>query len=131
MPFRSPVGRLPRRGERTARFARAGAGQPARRSDGGNERTAAPFDLLIIEEADTLTEADLKKLAGHAPRLLLVGEALGDSTPSGNPSRSTTTALAGCWPRLWDAVADDLGQLPYTWQREGGRLFCNLATVRL
>ena len=97
----------------------------------GNERTAAPFDLLIIEEADTLTEADLKKLAGHAPRLLLVGEALGDSTPSGNPSRSTTTALTGCWPRLWDAVADDLGQLPYTWQREGGRLFCNLATVRL
>ena len=106
--------------------------------DGGDRPVAASpgFDLLVIDEADSLTEAELVRLAGHAPRVLLVGQPSSDApgsaatngpvSPTGQASLSTSNA----WARLWHAVADDLSSLPYVWQQEAQRLVCHLATVR-
>jgi hypothetical protein len=90
------------------------------------------FDLLVLEEADSLTESDLARFAAHAPRLLLAGQSLAEPMAMGPPPRAPQDVrpLGGCWGRLWEALGDDLGRLPYTWQREGDRLVCNLAAVR-
>src|SRR5205085_1625901 len=98
------------------------------------ETAGSPFDLLIIDEAQRLTESELLALAAHAPRLTLVSEAAADLAPpaAGRAPRSLhgLAPLAACWPRLWQALGDDLGRLPYAWRREANRLVCDLATIR-
>jgi hypothetical protein len=97
--------------------------------------TAAPFDLLIVEEAGAVTESELLRLAAYAPRLMLVCPALGEPAAPAPPARGPRTLhglqpLAACWPRLWQALADDLGRIPYTWERRAERLVCQLVAVR-
>ncbi len=113
------------------------AGPIAALGQGGDwlEAAGTPFDLVVIEEAERLTDADLLRLATHAPRLLLVSESARGATPTpptgkGPRSLSGLSPLAVCWPRLWQALGDDLGRLPYAWKREGNRLVCQLADVR-
>jgi hypothetical protein len=92
------------------------------------------FDLLIVEEAERLTEAELLRLAGYAHRLVLVGQPLADArepiTASRIRSLSGLQPLApACWPRLWQALGGELGRLPYLWHREEDRLVCQLVPL--
>jgi hypothetical protein len=100
------------------------------------EASATPFDLLIVEEAEHLTESELLRLVVHAPRLMVVGQVWRESVPAGPVAAKGPRSLPGlqpaavCWPRLTQALADDLARLPYAWQHEGERLVCHLAAVR-
>ena len=100
-----------------------------------SEASSSAFDLVVVEEAEAITESELLRLAMHAPRMLLVGHSVQELPPSSGPGKTPRTLhglqpLPVCWTRLWQALADDLGELPYTWQREGERLVCHLAVVR-
>jgi hypothetical protein len=97
---------------------------------------SAGFDLLIIEDAEYITESELLRLGALAPRVMLVSQTLRDATATLAPPAKAPRSLHGltpavvCWPRLWQAVGDDLARLPYLWQRAGDRLICELAGVR-
>lgn len=107
----------------------AGLGQDTLFTDG-----AAPsFDLLILEEAEQLSEAECLKAAQWATRWIMVGEptwtegrwtrptvADRPAYPSRGPSRHAV------FQRLWDYLHCDPGRLPYSWGWEGERLCCRL-----
>ena len=102
-----------------------------------------PFDLLILDDAHRLGEADLFSLSRLAERRVLVGEPLPDasSEPERADSRSsnrghgsgrsgtatlarprpkTVSARAGVLPRLWQQLHCDI------WRSETGRVVCQL-----
>ena len=56
------------------------------------DTVSGPFDLLIVEDAETLTEADLLKLSRNGRRTVLVGQSLAEPTPA-------PRASPGVWPR--------------------------------
>ncbi|HZZ82315.1 MAG TPA: AAA domain-containing protein [Gemmataceae bacterium] len=94
------------------------------------ECAAGPFDLIVIEDADTLSESDLLKLAGQAPRCVLVATSLFEAPPAGIDKGSRVIGrpqAAPCWPRLWQAL--DHQDWPHTWRREDGRLVCQLVPL--
>ena len=100
------------------------------------EAVGGPLDLVIVEDADTLTESDLLKVARHANRCILVGQALTEAasiaTAAEKASRSLTptpSAPTACWPRLWQELGGDAGVWPYGWRREHGRLVCQLTSL--
>lgn len=105
----------------------------------------AHFDLLILEDAHLLTDADFLRVARRARRWVLVGEPGGElgSRPveaarpvrrpeSGRPApvRPTLTASRpGLFQRLWQRLHCDPRQHPAEWRQEGGRLHCRLRPV--
>jgi hypothetical protein len=97
------------------------------------EAGAARVDLLIVEDAETLTEADLLKLSRQAQRCVLVGQALAEPTPAPTVAEKASRALlpaplvsAICWNKLWQTLGGEAGCWPCAWQREEGRLVCQL-----
>lgn len=98
-----------------------------------NEALDGPLDLLVVEEAERLTEAELQRFAPLARRLVLVGNAPSEAAEprADRPSRTAGPALLApaCWPRLWQALGGDCGRLPYAWHREGEKLICRLTAV--
>jgi hypothetical protein len=89
-----------------------------------------PFDLLVIEDADTLTEFDLLRAGRLARRCILVGHTLTESVPAPQaserpvrfaPPSAVPLQSAVCWPRLWHALAGDAGVAPYSWFHEPPR----------
>ena len=97
------------------------------------DAVAGPVDLLIVEDSETLTEADLLKLSRQARRSVLVGQSLAEPTPAPTVAEKASRALlaaplvsAVCWQRLWQTLGGDAGRWPCTWQREQGRLVCQL-----
>jgi len=97
---------------------------------------AEPVDLLIIEDAESLTEADLQKLSRHAGRCVLVGQALAEPTPAPTVVEKASRALlpaplvsAACWSKLWKTLGGDAGDWPNSWRREGDRLVCQLVPL--
>src|SRR5439155_18383656 len=97
------------------------------------EAVAGPFDLLLIEDAETLTEADLLKLSRQAPRCVLVSQALAEPTPAPTVAEKASRALlpaplvsAACWTKLWQTLGGDAECWPCSWHREQGRLVCQL-----
>jgi hypothetical protein len=99
------------------------------------------YDLLVVEEAERISEADLLRAARRARRWVLVGEPswLGESAPreaAGLRSRSRPRAApaalqASCFQRLWAHLHCDPSRLPYVWARENNRLCCRLYPVPL
>jgi hypothetical protein len=92
-----------------------------------------PVDLLIVEDAETLTEADLLKLSRQAQRSVLVGQALAEPTPPPSVAEKASRVLlpaplvsAACWHKLWQTLGGDAGCWPCAWHREEGRLVCQL-----
>jgi hypothetical protein len=104
-----------------------------------------PFDLLILEEADQVTESEFVAAARRARRCVLVGEPVGegeDETPhatpeppvrtkpvssAARPSMLSPAALRpGFFHRLWRLLHCDPRRLPYAWVQEQGRLRCRL-----
>jgi hypothetical protein len=87
-----------------------------------------PFDLLIVDDAHRLDEAELLAAARHGQRWVLVGEptALADAAPR-IASRSIQPRKAPAAPeffaRLWELLDCQI------WAREGDRLCCRLYPV--
>jgi hypothetical protein len=102
----------------------------------GADAAGGHFDLLIIEDADGLSETELLRLAASAPRLVVVGPPVVETAPQAPvPSKGPRAGhavppLAACWQRLTRTLADDLGRLTYSWERDGDRLVCHLTPVR-
>lgn len=97
------------------------------------EAGAARVDLLIVEDAETLTEADLLKLSRQAQRCVLVAQALAEPTPAPTVAEQASRALlpaplvsVTCWNKLWQTLGGEAGCWPCAWQREQGRLVCQL-----
>ena len=91
------------------------------------------FDLLILDEAEQVTEAELLKLTRRARRWALVGEpSPAPESPQvkgrghGRPTPSPALARGQVFQRLWQSLHCDPSQLPYAWSREGERLCCRL-----
>jgi hypothetical protein len=100
------------------------------------EALTSVCDLLVVEEAERLTEAELLKLASLARRLVLVGQAGAEGKEPRSAEKNART-LSGlhplapaCFSRLWQALGGDAGRVPYSWYRAEGRLICQLVPVR-
>ncbi|OAI41610.1 hypothetical protein AYO40_02845 [Planctomycetaceae bacterium SCGC AG-212-D15] len=91
---------------------------------GNRPAGAAPFDLLIVLEAQRATRADLQALTRRARRCVLVGEPeLAETRPSNEPPQ------AGLFASLWKALAPHSTRPPVTWTTEKDRLCCRLRAV--
>jgi len=125
-------------GERLAERLPALAGVIAATIAGWSQAGAAipgTFDLLVIDEAEQLSESALTQLAPKARRWVLVGSYLGPSAaPSPAPAnarqvRPVSTNRTSLFHRLWQLLHADLAHLPYAWRQENDRLVCQLRTL--
>jgi hypothetical protein len=102
------------------------------------------FDLLVIDAAEAVTEAELNALARRARRWVLVGHAplptphVEDRSPPPSPAPrgrapARRPASAGLRPapfqKLWQTLHTDPRELPSTWVQEKDGLFCRLRAV--
>jgi hypothetical protein len=101
-----------------------------------------PFDLLVLQESDRITESEFAKWARRARRWVLVGEPPDPyqrttaaspraPRPAVGPSRPMPTGAlsAGFFHRLWQRLHWSPRALPYAWVQEGDRLCCRLRAV--
>ncbi len=72
------------------------------------------FDLVVVEDAETLNDADMLRLSRHAHGFVLAGQAM---------------TASSAFQRLWQAVGGDAGDWPCTWRREQDRLICQLIAL--
>jgi hypothetical protein len=115
------------------------------------EAGAGSVDVLLIEDAETLTEAEVLKLSGQAKRCVLVAQSLAEPTPApsavaraesskgvgtssmpfGAPQSVPPTPLvsAACWSKLWHALGGEAGCWPCAWRRDENRLVCQLVPL--
>ncbi|HEX3147127.1 MAG TPA: AAA domain-containing protein [Gemmataceae bacterium] len=94
------------------------AGPVAGIASDANVATQAPFDLLIIDDAHRLAEADFLAAARLARRWVLVGE------PAEAPTGRHRTSRPDLFARLLSA------QRHHIWSNDGNRLVCRLYPVR-
>src|SRR5262249_28752210 len=100
------------------------------------------FDLLVLDEADRVTEAELLSISRRARRWVLVGEPAaplpsavsrpGGRSPRGEPSGRApegSRRLAGVFQRLWDRLHCVPSRLPFAWIKSGDKLRCRLRPV--
>ena len=90
------------------------------------DAAATPADIVLVEDADTLTDADVLNLARLGPRCVLVGQALTETAPPAPEKAARAPLAAIAWQRLWSALGGDAGAWPCTWLREDDRLLCQL-----
>jgi len=95
---------------------------------------AADFDLLVLEEAHRVSEAELLSLSRLARRWVLVGEPPAEvplppppRKPSATRSRSAGPALP--FARLWNTLHTDPRRLPTRWSLTTDRLVARLRPV--
>jgi hypothetical protein len=89
----------------------------------------APFDLLVLEQAEEISEADFQALARRARRWVLVGKPTWETAgPSSGPARQAAPR-PGLFQRLWHNLHTDPARLPYSWVKEGQCLCCKLRPV--
>jgi hypothetical protein len=100
------------------------------------EKDAFPglFDVLLLEEAEHLPEANLLPLAQKARRWVLVGNYLTPPTvtlgaPANPRNLRATPPKVGAFQKLWNLLHGDPSKLPYTWALENGKLLCQLRPV--
>lgn len=89
------------------------------------------FDLLIVEEADQVTEVELLTTAQRGRRWVLLGEPQTEYAAESKPIHASQNALRApsCFQRLWRNLHADARHLPYAWGRERDRLCCRLRIV--
>lgn len=101
---------------------------------GGNAPAGRGFDLLIIQEAEAVTDSEFRKLAGRARRWVLVGEPAFEAAAGAQRTYALrkprpATLRAGFFDKLWLQLHWEPRGLPYAWVREGDRLCCHLRPV--
>ena len=90
----------------------------------------AAFDLLVLDEAHGVTEAEFLAVARRARRWVLVGEpsasapAPASSRPQGRSGRPALRP--GFFQRLWQRLHATPARLPFAWVRAEGKLCCRL-----
>jgi AAA domain len=129
---------LPERIARCANLVAATTTALAGDAHFGDKMTALPlFDLLILEDADQVTESEFVHVARRARRWVLVGEPMADAEASdalprravpGRPLRPAALR-PGFFQRLWQHLHPDPRRLPYAWMKRDGRLVCRLRSV--
>jgi hypothetical protein len=108
-------------------------GQQAGRQE--SAPTAPAFDLLIVEEAARLGDAELLAVSRCARRWLLVGEMPTDlplqAPPPrrGGPPRPRPVQARPAFQRLWAQLHCDPRRLPVRWRFVDGRLVCALRPI--
>jgi hypothetical protein len=104
------------------------AALPADALFGDRSPHGSGFDLLVLEEADHVTESEFVALARRARRWVLVGEPAWEPiAEAARPAARTPTV--SFFHRLWQHLHCDPRRLPYTWAREGAGLCCRLWPV--
>jgi hypothetical protein len=103
------------------------------------EAAASAFDLVVIEDADTLTEAELLPAARQARRCVLVGRTFDEARQTARDGSDETRSLASLLPshpvgqtfnRVWQSLGGDAGLWPHSWRREENRLICHLLPLQ-
>jgi hypothetical protein len=96
--------------------------------DAANPRLT--FDLLILEDAEQVTESEFLALARRARRWVLVGHPP-SAAPEGAPARPARGAALkpGLFQRLWQQLHTDPRRLPYAWVQEATGLCCQLRSL--
>lgn len=102
------------------------------------------FDLLVLEEADQITEPEFLQAARRAQRWVLIGEAAWPEENAASQARHKTTTRdpksvsashrsraaapprSGVFQRLWQHLHCDPRQLPYSWILDQNRLCCRM-----
>ncbi len=103
---------------------------------GGKTSPAVVFDLLVLDDAEQVTEADFLALSGRGRRWVL----LGSPTPVEDPepvehkaasSRVVRSAAlrTGFFAQLWERLHTDPRRLPYAWLVRQSRLCCRLHPI--
>jgi hypothetical protein len=93
------------------------------------------FDLLVLQEAEGITEADFRAIAGRARRWVLVGEPTFDVAVNVQQRAYAlrkprpTKLRSGFFDKIWQQLHWEPRGLPYAWIREGERLCCRLRPV--
>src|SRR5262249_19011438 len=103
------------------------------------------FDLLVVEHAEQVTEAEFTALAGRCRRWVLIADSMpglgvpaasmGDATEAGrdrpkSERRKVKSAAPSFFQRLWAGLHCDPSRLPYAWRRESdARLCCQLRAL--
>jgi hypothetical protein len=101
--------------------------------------TDAVFDLLIVEHAESITEAEFIAVARRCRRWVLIAESMWPETEpapinASPPPRQNRRPLKPSAPsffqRLWSALHCDPSRLPYVWVSEvDNRLCCRLRSI--
>jgi hypothetical protein len=87
------------------------------------------FDLLVLDEAQLVTESEFQAAARRCQRWLLMGEApVGGHEPPRQADRSATMKPT-YFQRLWQHLHADPRRLGYSWARAGDHLVCSLRPV--
>jgi hypothetical protein len=99
----------------------------------------ATFDLLVVDHAESITEAEFVATARRCRRWVLIAELTScesgmsagrppaEHRPDRRPHKPSTP---GFFQRLWTALHCDPVRLPYVWLREAdNRLCCRLRSV--
>jgi hypothetical protein len=88
------------------------------------------FDILVLDEAHGVTEAELQAAARHCRRWVLMGTAaLGREEAHAKHADRPATVRPGPFQRLWRHLHADPRSLPYTWVRTEDQLICSLRPV--
>jgi hypothetical protein len=99
--------------------------------------TRPDFDLLVLKEADQISESEFLQVARRAHRCVLIGEAgwpdengaparEHKSGPSGLRARAAVPPRSGVFHRLWQHLHCDPRHLPYSWTQDQNGLCCRL-----
>ncbi|MGH9678258.1 MAG: hypothetical protein ACRD36_14225, partial [Candidatus Acidiferrum sp.] len=97
---------------------------------GDNAAPARCFDLLVIEEAERLTESEFMNLAKRARRWVLLADATIHAEHGSPPKNNGANAVRSAFfRRLWHNLHTDPSQLPYKWRIEDGKLRCTLRAI--
>jgi hypothetical protein len=109
----------------------------------GDQAAGAPFDLLVLDEAHRLGDAELLAVSRRARRWMLVGEPPADLTPPAAPAARRNSPARGrpaparpelgqarpAFGRLWNLLHPDPRRLPVRWRVLGDRLVASLQPV--
>jgi hypothetical protein len=102
---------------------------------GDRAQNLVAFDLLVLEEAEHVTESEFLSAARRAERWVLLGEPTPDPDRPQLPRQGAarpgrpSSLRPGFFQRLWQRLHDDPRRLPYAWLRRDGRLVCRLMPV--
>jgi hypothetical protein len=84
------------------------------------------FDLLVLEDADQVTESEFLAMARRARRCVLIGQpVVGSASPTLKAGRASLLR-PGVFQRLWQQLHCDPRRLPYAWISEKRGLCCQL-----
>ena len=92
---------------------------------GDNVTPRTTFDLLILEDAHSVTESEFLAVARRSRRWVLIGEPT-DEGPRVAGLARPNTLRPGFFQRLWRFLHSDPARLPYAWFHRDDRLVCRL-----